>query len=106
MHISRSLALRLVVTAVAVMCGMALYESTKQFFWPSITVWQSHIVTILFSTLISSTSAYLIFRKSDILQQNLAIELAERKRAEVLLRRSDENLRITLDSIGDAVIVT
>jgi PAS domain S-box-containing protein len=106
MHISRSLALRLAVTAVVVMCGMALYESTKQFFWPSITVWESHIVTILFGTLISAGSAYLIFRKSDILQQNLASELAERKRAEALLRRSEENLRITLDSIGDAVIVT
>ncbi|HSH04942.1 MAG TPA: ATP-binding protein, partial [Anaerolineae bacterium] len=33
-------------------------------------------------------------------------EVAERKRAELVLRRSEENLRITLDSIGDAVIAT
>ena len=106
MHISRSLLLRLAVTFAAVFIGMAVFETLKQFFWPNINVWQSHAITILFSSFISISSAYFIFRHADFLQQRLSKELAERKIAQDSLQQSEEDLRTTLNSIGDAVIAT
>jgi len=41
-----------------------------------------------------------------IQENGLKSEIHERHQAEVALRKSEENLRITLDSIGDAVVTT
>jgi PAS domain-containing protein len=53
-----------------------------------------------------AVSSYFVFKKSDALQQKVVDELLQRTRAEALLRQSEENLQITLNSIGDAVIAT
>jgi hypothetical protein len=47
---SRQFASSLLLLAVAMLIGMTIYEWLKQLLIPDITLWQSHIVTILFST--------------------------------------------------------
>ena len=41
------------------MVGMTLYESAKQYFLPNITIWQSHIITIL---VVAAASALCVYR--------------------------------------------
>src|SRR5476651_1446557 len=100
MRSSNNLVLRLVLTFIACLAGMTIYEITKQLVWPAIGIWQSHLITILVSGALSTVCAYFIFRRSDWMQQRLTEELAERQRAEASLRKNEEDLRITLNSIG------
>ena len=50
---------RLLLTAVGMLSGMTAYESLKQLLFPSITIWQSHIITICFSVFIATLVTYL-----------------------------------------------
>jgi two-component system sensor histidine kinase UhpB len=106
MRSSYTLFVRLAITFVVILAAMSVFESTKQSIWPSIGIWQSHLITIFFSSTIAVTCAYFIFRRADWMEQRLTEELRERQHAETELRKSEEDLRITLDSIGDAVIAT
>ena len=47
-----------------------------------------------------------LMKNGDVIFDGLEIDITERKRQEALLRESEQNLRITLDSIGDSVIST
>lgn len=57
------LATLLLLTASAMLVVMAVFESLKQFLFPGITVWQSHIVTIFFTTLVTTGIASFVIRK-------------------------------------------
>ncbi len=59
-HPSRSVAL----TGLLVMVGMTLYESAKQYFLPNITIWQSHIITILVAAAASALSVYRLSQRN------------------------------------------
>lgn len=106
MRSSTRLFTRLALTFLSTFVTMTIYELSKQFFWPGIGIWNSHVVTILVSSTFSVLCAYFIFRRTDWMEQRIREELADRTRAESELRKSEEDLRITLDSIGDAVITT
>ena len=106
MPTSTSQYFRLFATFAAVAAGMAIYEFFKQLLWPNITLWESHLLTICFGALIALISAFFVFRRSDAQNQRIAKELAERIRIDEQLQAREEDLRITLNSIGDAVIAT
>src|SRR5581483_1894793 len=89
-----ALAIRLALTYVAVGALMAAFESTKQLIFPSVTVWQSHIVTIFFSSTIATVLVYFIFRHSEP-KHNLADQSAA-------LRADD---RVHLDKRATALLV-
>jgi signal transduction histidine kinase len=79
-------------TALVMLCMMTLYESLKQILFPRITIWQSHFVTIVFSSVVATIAAYVILRKHQALLRRALSEIAERKRIEEALRQSEENL--------------
>jgi hypothetical protein len=64
--------------AAAMLVGMTIYEWLKQLLLPNITIWQSHIVTILFSTAVATVAGFFVLREHARLQQQLADEIAER----------------------------
>jgi PAS domain S-box-containing protein len=86
---SSSLALR---TSLIAMFAMALYETSKESLTRaySLTRWQSHIITILFSGVVAPLSAYLVHRKREALYRSLATEIEERKKAETRLTEAKE----------------
>ena len=53
----------LLIVLVVMSCGMTAYEVVKQLLFPSIGIWESHIVTIIFSTVISLICAAVLFDK-------------------------------------------
>ncbi|MBN1427293.1 MAG: HAMP domain-containing histidine kinase [Anaerolineae bacterium] len=87
-----TLIIPLILTALAMVCMMTIYEAFKQLIFPQITIWESHFVTIVFSSTISTIAAYFVLRNRQKLLRQALEEIAERKRMEEALRLSEESL--------------
>jgi PAS domain S-box-containing protein len=57
----------LLFICLTTMIGMTAYEGLKQFVLPKITVWQSHTITIIFSTILATIVAHFILQKRETL---------------------------------------
>jgi two-component system sensor histidine kinase/response regulator len=79
-------------TALVTLFGMTIYETAKEFLTRAhpLSRWQSHIITILFSTLVAAVTSHFVYRKRDDLNRALSSEIVERKRMEAELRRAKE----------------
>ena len=64
-HSQRKIGLiqRLLVTALAMMGVMFVFEFTKQSVLPGVTLWQSHSITILFSGTLATGVAFFVLRQ-------------------------------------------
>ena len=71
---------------------MTVYEWTKQEVQPEITTWQSHIITIIFASIIAPIAAYFAFRKIENLRKKAMEEVYEKRRAEKELQLVNEKL--------------
>ncbi|HKJ34753.1 MAG TPA: PAS domain S-box protein [Balneolales bacterium] len=78
---------------VMVTC-MSLYEMLKQFIYPQITIWESHIVTITFSSTMATFAAYFIQRTYKKLQEQALHEVQERKQTKLLLSKAYDDLEV------------
>jgi len=86
------LAKLLSVTFFVMIICMSVYELLKQIIYPDITIWQSHIVTISFSSVIGTAAAYFIYRSIEKLQLKTLREVRERKQAQELLANAYDDL--------------
>jgi signal transduction histidine kinase len=68
LRLKQSLALTLVLTAA----GLTAMEITKQLLAPEISIWESHVVTIIFGSAIATLAAFFVLRRQDKLQCQLA----------------------------------
>src|SRR5262249_7528380 len=91
---------------------MGIYEATKQWIYPGISIWQSHAVTIIFSSMIASVAMFLGLRRYELLSQQLrgalASEQQSRRQAESAreqLRESKEKYQALFDSIDEGFCV-
>ncbi len=75
-NISRSLAFIALFTIIFMTC----YEAAKQFYFPVLTLWQSHIITILFSGAVAPIASYFALKRIEILSKRLLKELNENKK--------------------------
>jgi signal transduction histidine kinase len=60
---------------------MAGYELSKQVIYPDVTIWQSHLITILFSTILAATASYVGLQRFQKMRQShveLETHVAER----------------------------
>lgn len=87
------------LVAVAMLAGMTLFEAAKQAANPDISVWESHAITILASTVFATVSAYFLLRRQFVLNQNLGLEVAERVKAQAQLEQSIRELQETLSTV-------
>lgn len=85
---------------------MTLFESIKQLLMPNITVWQSHILTISFSSAAALIAAYLITRRTDSVIKQFSEEIAIRKKTEDELRLSQEKFSKLFQANPDWVIIS
>ena len=84
---------RLLLTALGMIAGMSAYEAAKQALFPTITVWQSHVATVIFSTIAALLVAFIITRKTNLLIQRIAQENALVKKTEKSLQDSERQYR-------------
>jgi len=68
----------LLKAGVFTFAGMALYESLKQAIFPHLTLWQSHSITIVFSTIVAMAGALLILHGREKLYSKLQREAEEK----------------------------
>jgi len=78
---------------------MTLYEVIKQVISPEITIWQSHIITIIFSTVFATITAYFIFKKQYRLNNELINKKNQSECLEKELKNTIEELQTTLSKV-------
>jgi PAS domain S-box-containing protein len=83
----------------------SLYEGIKSLLFAHIILWQSHIITIIFAGLVASFGAYFPLKKIEILYQKSISELVARKRAQAVLRESEERYRQLFELESDALFL-
>ncbi len=79
------------ITALATSLGMTLYEAITTFFLPALTLWESHVITIGFSTLLATAVVHVVLRKRRTVAQNIQ---AEQLRAQEIVRQAREGILI------------
>lgn len=96
---SQRLASSLLLLTVTMLVGMTIYEWLKQLLLPNITIWQSHMITIIFSTCIATIAGFFVLREHARLQQRLVEEIAERTHAQEQQERLIGELRAALANV-------
>jgi two-component system cell cycle sensor histidine kinase/response regulator CckA len=94
---------RVTFTALLTFAGMLAYESAKQALHPDISLWESHLVTIVFSTLVATVAAYLALRRYERLNRQLCTALSESRRAREALQESEERYRSLVQNAGEGI---
>ncbi len=81
-----------ILVASIVFVGMTVYEFSKQVYWPGMTLWQSHAITIVMSTVIATVAVYFVLRKQQSLMARVVQEVAERWQMEMELKQYRDRL--------------
>ena len=97
---------KLAVFVVGMLLGMSLFELMKQMLFPEITVWQSHVVTICFSTIAASFTAYFMILRDYQAIEQIEEEITTRRKTEAELRVSEEKLSKLFRANPDWVIIS
>ena len=88
----RNLMASLVVTAAVMVIGMFLYEWLRQIIHPNMATWESHLITIAFTSLLATIVAYFVLRKQFVLLQKINRKITAQKETEEALRKAPGEL--------------
>ena len=96
--------------AILIIAGLGLfvYEATKSYLLPRLTLWESHSVTIAFGSVVASLAAYSALRKQSALHEQLLYQFSERLRVEAdsdALRLSEHRYRHLVEQSPEAILV-
>jgi len=87
-----SMALALVKVAAITLLLMSTFQFVKTYFYPDITLMETHITTIAFTTFLAVFAGYFVFRGQQRLLRAMAAEMRERRRAEEALQHYADEL--------------
>jgi len=90
---------QLILIALLMLIGMTVYEALKQIISPDITVLQSHIITIIFSTVCATVASFFILHKQNELNSKLILKNIESKRLREELEKNVKKLEISLSEV-------
>ena len=79
--------------AIAVAALMVVYEVFKQLLFPHISLWQSHVTTIFFTTFLTILAVYAAGRRLHSLNAKLEADIVERARITKALQHSEARYR-------------
>jgi hypothetical protein len=88
----------LLVAAFAIAGVMLAFEATKQFMLPRLSLWESHVITILFTTVLATVAASLVGRKFAPLSRGTTEQEQSAERA-----RLSHQVQLALESTGEEV---
>lgn len=93
----------LLLTATVSLVGMTVYELLKQLLWPDISVWESHLITILAVSCFITAMVYFVLRDRQRRMDGLTRTLQQRAEAERHIRKVEAEKDLVLNSISDIV---
>jgi light-regulated signal transduction histidine kinase (bacteriophytochrome) len=77
---------------IIMLIGMTLYESLKQAAIPNITIWESHLITIIFSSILATIASYFVILNRQKLLDQLSKEISDRKQTHEELIEANTSL--------------
>ena len=83
--------------------SMTLFEAVKQFLVPTMTIWLSHTITIVFATIGATVIAYVVLRGRETLVAGLLREAEESRSAQSLLARQLHLIQTLSDAIPSPI---
>ena len=83
----------LTLTLLSALAIMFSFEYLKQCIKPDIGIWTSHLLTITFSSAVSTVCAYFALKRYELMRSEVAQENALRSQAEEALRRLSQKSR-------------
>ncbi len=98
-----SLKASLLVVFICTLAVMTIFEVVKQIMSPEITVWESHVITILFTSCLAIIIAYFAFQSLHEAHRKASEELEKRIAAEDLLRKSEAQYRAFVESANESI---
>ena len=87
----------LMIITLITMVLMTIYETAKQLLNPEISIWESHMITITFASIIAPVGGYFALRKIEKLRAKAVSELEAKQRFEVKLTELNTNLENIVD---------
>jgi len=85
--------------SLLVLSAMSVYEVLKHTLWPNISLWESHLLTIVFSTLCSIFAAYWVTDRLHRALKELAVQNVENERLHKNLEDTLARLRETSEEV-------
>ncbi len=98
----RRLVVPLTITMLAMIIGMSAYQIAKYLMVPGLSLIESNIITVFFSSAVATVSAYFVLRKRQILFQQILKEIAERRKAGAEIKKLNEDLEYHITQIEAA----
>ena len=95
--------LAVLLTSLAMLMVMTIFEFAKDFFFPELTRWQSHGITIYFSTLAATLVAWIVVRQYQSLDVKIIDEMTHRRESEETLENERTLLRTLIDVLPDRI---
>ncbi|HYM77352.1 MAG TPA: ATP-binding protein [Candidatus Dormibacteraeota bacterium] len=102
----QDLAWSLLVSAAGIAALMLGFELTKQSLFPKISIWNSHVATICFTTAIATVAAYLVRLRLARLNRKLENDFHELERMADALRHSEGRYRSLFEGSKAGVFVS
>ena len=96
---SERLVPRLLIIASVMLVTMTMYEALKQFIFPDISIWESHLITIIFSTIVATIAGYFILEKQIRLNNALAKKNTESETLRIELEDTIDHLNELLSKV-------
>jgi len=91
------------ITIPTMLIGMWLFQKLKLVILPTITLAQSHMMTIIFNTVLATVAIYFIVRNREALINRLFEEIGNRKQFEDALQESEERYRRIVETAYEGI---
>jgi PAS domain S-box-containing protein len=98
-----SLTTTLGIVFIAMLIVMFFYELAKQLLSPSITIWESHAITILFTSIVAVVILFFPLRSLYREQEKTKAALVRQLEVEEKLRQSEARYRSFVESAEDSI---
>ncbi|WP_301002737.1 PAS domain-containing sensor histidine kinase [Methanoculleus sp.] len=83
---------------------MSVYQFLKDYLYPDITLADSHLHTVIFTTILATTAAFFALRKRQALLAMLVAETNERRVTGEALQKSEEKFRSIVEMANEGIL--
>ncbi len=99
LNIKNNLKGQVILVMIIVFSSMTIYEFLKQLIFPTIGIWQSHIITIIFTTILATITAYFVLNE----REKLTEDIINQKN---LHEKAKERYKTIFETTGTAMLIS